>query len=491
MMSLAIGFYYGPSELDSFKLNRHFPNRGHRLDGFISRDLLCEGIRSEIFAALSSGRAPILGDHAAMFSFDPRPDSPYAWFRLGVALCLMTIGGSSMYAIVVILPQVQADFGISRSAASFPYTMTMIGFGLGGVVMGRLADRFGIRLPLLFGSVLLGIGFILASYAGSLWPFVLIQGILIGLLGSSATFGPLMADSSFWFEKRRGVAVAICASGNYLAGAVWPPIVEWGMRLYGWRGTYFGIGVFVLLTMVPLSALMRRRPAESKSSESNAISPPAFDSSSLQASSGANMTLGTSFNDRLVLGLPPNLVMALLCVAGVACCVAMSMPQVHIVAYCGDLGFGAARGAQMLSLMLACGVVSRLISGVISDRIGGLRTLLLGSLLQGIALLLFLPFDGLVSLYVISALFGLFQGGIVPAYAIIVRELFPAQGAATRVSMALMSTLLGMALGGWLSGKIFDLTGTYTAAFINGIGWNLLNISIIGFLLMRQRRRAR
>jgi MFS family permease len=421
-----------------------------------------------------------------MFSFDPRPDSPYAWFRLGVALCLMTIGGSSMYAIVVILPQVQADFGISRSAASFPYTMTMIGFGLGGVVMGRLADRFGIRLPLLFGSVLLGIGFILASYAGSLWPFVLIQGILIGLLGSSATFGPLMADSSFWFEKRRGVAVAICASGNYLAGAVWPPIVEWGMRHYGWRGTYFGIGVFVLLTMVPLSALMRRRPAES-----NVTSQPTSNSVSPQASSVANMTPGTGLDDRRVLGLPPNLVMAMLCVAGVACCVAMSMPQVHIVAYCGDLGFGAARGAQMLSLMLACGVISRLISGVVSDRIGGLRTLLLGSLLQGIALLLFLPFDGLVSLYVISALFGLFQGGIVPAYAIIVRELFPAQGAATRVSMALMSTLLGMALGGWLSGKIFDLTGTYTAAFINGIGWNLLNLSIIGLLLIRQRRQQR
>ncbi len=386
----------------------------------------------------------------------------------------MTIGGASMYAIVVILPQVQTDFGVSRSAASFPYTMTMIGFGIGGVIMGRLADRFGIRLPLLFGSVVLGIGFILASYAQSLWPFVLVQGILIGLLGSSATFGPLMADSSFWFEKRRGVAVAICASGNYLAGAVWPPIVEWGMRHYGWRGTYFGIGIFVLLTMVPLSALMRRRPADSTVE----LSPP-------RPTAGRAVA---TVNAQRVLGLHPNWVMAMLCLAGVACCVAMSMPQVHIVAYCSDLGFGAARGAQMLSLMLACGVVSRLISGIISDRIGGLKTLLLGSVLQGIALLLFLPFDGLVSLYVISAMFGLFQGGIVPAYAIIVRELFPPQGAATRVSMALMSTLLGMALGGWLSGKIFDLTGSYNAAFINGIGWNLLNVGIVSFLLIRYRR---
>jgi MFS family permease len=177
----------------------------------------------------------------------------------------------------------------------------------------------------------------------------------------------------------------------------------------------------------------------------------------------------------------------LLCVAGVACCVAMSMPQVHIVAYCGDLGYGAARGAEMLSLMLACGIVSRLISGAICDRIGGLRTLLLGSVLQGVALLLFLPFDGLVSLYLISALFGLFQGGIVPSYAIIVREYFPPAEAGARVGTVLMCTLLGMALGGWMSGKVFDLTGSYQAAFVNGIGWNLLNLAVVLLLIYRVR----
>jgi MFS family permease len=175
----------------------------------------------------------------------------------------------------------------------------------------------------------------------------------------------------------------------------------------------------------------------------------------------------------------------MLCVAGVACCVAMAMPQVHIVAYCGDLGYGAARGAQMLSLMLACGIVSRLVSGLICDRIGGVRTLVLGSLLQGTALLLFLPFDGLVSLYVVSALFGLFQGGIVPSYAIIVREHFPPAEAGARVGTVLMATLFGMALGGWMSGKVFDLTGSYHAAFVNGIAWNLLNLSIALVLLRR------
>jgi MFS family permease len=185
------------------------------------------------------------------------------------------------------------------------------------------------------------------------------------------------------------------------------------------------------------------------------------------------------------LGLSPNTLLALLCVAGVSCCVAMSMPQVHIVAYCGDLGFGAARGAEMLSLMLGLGVVSRLVSGWISDRIGGLRTLLLGSMLQGVALLLFLPFDGLVSLYLVSGLFGLFQGGIVPAYALIVREYFPPQQAGAKTGTVLMATLLGMALGGWMSGAVFDWTGSYRAAFINGIAWNLLNMSIVGFLLWR------
>jgi MFS family permease len=189
-------------------------------------------------------------------------------------------------------------------------------------------------------------------------------------------------------------------------------------------------------------------------------------------------------------GLSPNTAQALICVAGVGCCVAMSMPQVHIVAYCGDLGYGAARGAQMLSLMLACGVVSRLTFGLISDRIGGLRTLLIGSVLQGIALLLFIPFDSLNSLFVVAGLFGLFQGGIVPAYAIVVREHFAPAEAGTRVGIALTATMLGMALGGWLSGRIFDLTGSYSAAFINGIGWNLLNVVIVFWLFQRSRRAA-
>ncbi len=398
-------------------------------------------------------------------------ESPYAWLRLTVSLLLMTIGGSGMYSVTVVLPRIQAEFAVDRGDASLPYTLTMIGFGIGGILMGKLSDRFGVVVPVLLGAFGLGAGFIAAGAATSLWQFSLAQGVLVGLLGTSATFAPLVADTSRWFDRRRGIAVAVCMSGNYVAGAIWPPVMQHFIDSAGWRATYAGMGMFCLLAILPLALVLRRRPPP----QSHLLTP--------AGNAAALATAGAP----LVLGLPAGAVQALLCVAGVACCVAMSMPQVHIVAYCGDLGFGAARGAEMLAVMLGMGVVSRLVSGWISDRIGGLRTLLLGSVLQGIALLLFLPFDGLVSLYVVSALFGLFQGGIVPAYALIVREYFPPQEAGARVGTVLMATLFGMALGGWMSGAVFDLTGSYRAAFLNGIGWNLLNISIVLFLLYRVR----
>jgi MFS family permease len=397
-------------------------------------------------------------------------DSRYAWTRLAISLALMTIGSSGMYVVAVVLPSVQAEFGVARADASLPYTLMMVGFGLGGVVMGRLADRFGVMVPLLIGAAGLASGFVAAGLAGNIWVFALVHGLLLGLVGSSATFAPLVADTSLWFVRRRGIAVAVCASGNYLAGAIWPPIVQHFVETAGWRQAYIGLGIFCAVTLPLLALLMRPRPPA-------AVAAPAKANAAVPSQRPFGLSMGQA--------------QALLCVAGVACCVAMSMPQVHIVAYCGDLGYGAARGAQMLSLMLACGIASRLISGAICDRIGGLRTLLLGSVLQGVALLLFLPFDSLASLYVISALFGLFQGGIVPSYAIIVREHFPPAEAGARVGTVLMCTLFGMALGGWMSGKVFDLTGSYQAAFVNGIGWNALNLVIALFLLRRlQRSRA-
>ena len=391
--------------------------------------------------------------------------------RLFITLLIMTVGSSGMYVVSVVLPAVQADFGVARAEASLPYTMLMIGFGLGGVVMGKLADRYGVMWPLLLGALCVGAGYIASSFAGSILAFSLVQALLIGL-GSGAVFAPLVADTSLWFVKRRGMAVAVCASGNYLAGAVWPPIVQRFVETAGWRATYVGLGIFCGLAMAGLALLMRPRP-------------PALVTAAVSASVAGRPLLAATMRP---FGLSLGVAQGLLCVAGTACCVAMAMPQVHIVAYCTDLGFGAARGAQMLSLMLACGIVSRLISGAICDRIGGLRTLLLGSVLQCVALLMFLPFDGMVPLFVVSALFGLFQGGLVPSYAIIVREHFPPAEASARVGTVIGCTLLGMALGGWMSGKVFDLTGSYHAAFVNGIAWNLLNMSIAATLLWRVGR---
>jgi len=397
-------------------------------------------------------------------ALEAQADSAYAALRLMVTLALMSIGAAGMYVVAVVLPSLQAEFGVTRANASLAYTSVMIGYGFGGVAMGRLADRYGVTVPLLIGAFSLGMGFVLAGMATSIWMFIAAHGLFIGMLGSSSTFAPLLADTSLWFVKRRGIAVAICASGNYLGGAIWPPAVQHLVATIGWRHAYIGVGLFTVLTMCALALMMRRRPPLPQA---------------------VPRQLGAAASQDLPFGLPASKAQLLLCVAGVACCVAMAMPQVHIVAYCGDLGYGAARGAEMLSLMLACGIVSRLVSGLICDRIGGLRTLLLGSVLQGVALLLFLPFDSLASLYVIAALFGLFQGGIVPSYAIIVREYFPSSEAGARVGAVIMATMLGMALGGWLSGKIFDMTGSYHAAFINGISWNMLNL-VIAFFLLRK-----
>ena len=388
-------------------------------------------------------------------------DTTYAWTRLGVATVLGTIGSVGMWSFVVALPPVQAEFAIARADASMPYTFGMIGFAFGGVLMGRFADRYGIVFPAILGTVLLAAGYVAAGYAPNIWVLAAMYAV-VGV-GTSGTFGPIVSDMSHWFRKRRGIAIGIASCGNYAAGAIWPPIVQHFITTDGWRATHIGIAVFCLVTMVPL-ALMLRRPSPVET-----VMP------------------GVAAVPRDTLGLRPNTLQALLAIAGISCCVAMSMPQVHIVAYCGDLGYGPARGAEMLSLMLGLGLIARVVSGSIADRIGGLGALMIGSALQAFALLLYFGFNGLTSLYVISGLFGLFQGGIIPMYAVIVREYFSPQDAGIRTGVALMFALFGMALGGWMSGAIFDLTGSYRAAFANGFLWNLLNLAIVGWLLIRSR----
>ena len=397
-------------------------------------------------------------------------DSRTAAWRLLVTVLLVTLGNSAMYVVSVVLPAVQAEFGVGRADAALPYTLMMVCLGIGGLFTGLWADRWGIARVLWLGAAAVTAGYVLAALSGSVWVFGLAHGLL-GLLGGAATFAPLMADTGLWWNKRRGIAMAVCASGNYIAGTLWPPLAQWGITHYGWRPTYIVLGLVCGIGMALLAFYMRQRP-------------PAL---ALPAAGAAAAPRATIWPPDRPFGLSTAHAQWLLCVAGVACCVAMSMPQVHIVAYCTDLGYGAARGAEMLSLMLFSGIVSRLVSGWICDHIGGIRTLLLGSALQGVALLMFLPVDGLVPLYVVSALFGLFQGGIVPSYAIIVREHFPPREAGARTGAVIMATLLGMALGGWMSGWVFDMTGSYDAAFINGIGWNLLNLAIASWLFWRTR----
>jgi MFS family permease len=391
-------------------------------------------------------------------------DSSYAWRRLAASVAISTLGGIGMWCLAVALPAVQTDLGVSRADISFAYSMNLMGFFAGGVVAGRMVDRRGIVFTSILSALGLSAGFALAPLTSSLAFFAAAQ-VLIGF-SAATTFAPLVADISLWFVKRRGVAVAIAASGNYIAGAIWPPIVERMIRAYGWHTTYFAAALLCLVAMIPLTLALRRR---------------APDHDTAGAPAGAHRSLAA-------LGLSPNGLQALLVVAGLSCCIAMSMPQVHIVAYCADLGYGPARGAEMLSLMLGFGIVSRVGSGWLADRVGGAMTLFIGSTLQGVALVVYLVGDSLTSLYLTSALFGLFQGGIVPSYAIIVREYFPAKEAATRVGIAVSATIVGMALGGWMGGVLFDLTGSYRAAFINGIGWNVLNAAIAWWLLGRQRR---
>lgn len=392
-------------------------------------------------------------------------DGRRAWLRLVVCMLLGTIGSVGMWSIVVVLPAVQAEFGVTRGDASLPYTLTMLGFASGNVLLGRIMDRTGVIPPLLAGIVCLAAGYALAAAVDSVIPFAILQGV-IGF-GAAATFSPLIADLSHWFRRRRGIAVAAAATGNYVAGAVWPLAMQLTLPAHGWRTTYLAIGAICLLLMTPLAAKLRARP-------------PPIPVAAEAAAQASRLTAA---------GLTPRSLQILLSIAGLGCCVAMSMPQVHIVAYCVDLGFGVARGSEMLALMLAGGVVSRLASGFLADYIGGARVLLLGSVLQALSLGAYIPFNGLASLYIVSAVFGLSQGGIVPSYAIIVREYLPAHEAGRRVGIVMTMTIIGMALGGWLSGAIYDATGSYRAAFLNGIVWNALNILIVLFILGSVARR--
>ena len=398
----------------------------------------------------------------------PRTSHVYPVVRLFASLLLMAVAGSSMYAAVLVLEPATVEFGIGRGAGSMPYTLFMLGFATGGVVMGRLADRFGIVAPALLASLCLPAGLLFAAEATELWHFSVSLGLLCGLFGMSATFAPVASDISHWFTARRGLAVGIVISGTYVSGAIWPPVLQHFIDTYGWRTTYQGLGHLTLLMMLPL-ALVLYRPATVDHEDDHAP--------------------GRGGGRRRSLGFSSRSLQGLLCVAGVGCCAAMAMPQVHIVPLVIDLGFDAVHGARMLALMLGFGVVSRLVSGWLSDRIGGLKALVVGSALQGLVIVGFLFADGLTALYVLAIAFGLSQGGIVPSYTIIIRALFPAGEAGWRIGMTMMFTVSGMALGGWIAGALYDLTGDYTASILAAVGFNVVNLAIAWWLIARDQWR--
>jgi MFS family permease len=389
----------------------------------------------------------------------------YPLIRLTTALALMTLGCSAMYAGVMVLEPLALEFDTGRGNSSLIYSTFMIGFALGGVVMGRLADRMGIMIPALIGSLALPAGFYLAAHASSILEISLAFSLLCGFLGSSFSMAPLIADISHWFSRRRGLAVGITFSGSYVAGAIWPPILQRMFDAQGWRESFIDLALLTLILMALLSLLLYPRPPMNEQQP---------ETGSVDSKSANSLVSGGTLQSLIYL-------------AGFGCCVAMAMPQIHIVPYVMDLGHPAIRGAEMLGLMLGFGVISRIGSGWLSDRIGGLATLLLGSALQLAVLIAFLTGNSLVFLYGISIAFGLSQGGIVPSYTIILRAFFPPEQAGWRISTSFLFTVAGMAFGGWIAGLLYDLTGSYTVSFLNAIGFNILNLWIAASLLKKHR----
>ena len=389
-------------------------------------------------------------------------DSHYSWFRLLITFLIGTSLNIGMWAIVIVLPDIQKEFNFNRGEVSVLFSFTMVGFALGNFILGKLVDKYGIILTLLFASFTVVLGFFISAFSYSLILLSFCH-VMIGF-GTAAGFGPLMSDISFWFSKRRGIAVSVAASGNYFSGIIWPILISSVfINTFDWRFLYVLFGIIAVILTIPLSFLLRKKIEKS-----------ILDKETTEA----NQKLSEKF-------ISPSLLLIILILASIACCVAMSMPQIHIVALCVDLGFSPIVGTNMLSLMLAGGVISRIISGVAVDYFGGFKVLLVGSSLQCLALFLYLPFDGLTSLYLVSLIFGLAQGGIVPSYAVILREYLPPQNIASKIGIVLMATIFGMAFGGWISGFIFDLSGSYSLAFLNGIIWNVINILLIIYLMFK------
>jgi MFS family permease len=395
---------------------------------------------------------------------DTTIDGSGGWLAACATLAVLSISYGSPLLIVVGLKPITAGLGTIREMTSLAAAVTWVGTGLGGILMGWLADRIGIKRIVMFGAVMIAAG-LAVSAIGTLWALYLGHGLLVGLLGNGAMFPPLLVYVSRWFERRRGTALALIASGQYIAGMIWPTLFQHAMARYGWQATMVGYGLVTLVAIPPIAALLLH-PPPSHQHASGGVAVPRVRGSAL--------------------GLPANLVLILLGVAGFCCCVPMALPQSHLVAFCSDIGISAPHGAAMLSVMTACAFVSRQFWGWLADRVGGLLTLILGSACQALAISAFLLTQDEAGLFAVSAAFGLGFSGIVPAYVLIVRELFPAVEASWRVPTVLFISMSGMAFGSWFAGALYDHFGFYAPAFAIGAAFNVANLAIIGFLLLRQ-----
>jgi MFS family permease len=388
-----------------------------------------------------------------------------SWVVATIALILLGLSFGAPWITSVALKPIAEEMGGARSIPALASSLAWFGSAVGGIMMGHIADRFGIRWTVMFGSAMICIG-LLISTGGQPWQLWLGHGLFMGLLGNAGLNAPLYVYVSQWFDRRRGSALALISSGGYLAGFFWPTIFERSIANFGWRWTMIGYAVFQLALILPLSAWFLRRPPEVPAAAAQA------------AGQGAK---------RLVLGWPPNMVFALIAVASFMCCVTMSMPQAHLVALCTDLGISATMGAAMLSLLLGAGVLSRQLWGLLADRIGGLSTALLSSALQAAGMTGFLYTTSEVGLFTVSAAFGIGFSALIPAYVLAIRDLYPASEAYWRVPSLLLLSGSGMAVGGWLAGYLYDLYGYYAPAFATGVAFNLINLSMLAFLVIRQR----
>ena len=382
-----------------------------------------------------------------------------------VSVALLSLSFGALWITAVGLKSIAADLGGARSAPSLANSLAWLGSSIGGIAMGRLAERFGIRWTVLVGAVSICIGLFISTL-GEAWQLYVGHGVFMGLLGYAGLNAPLYVYVSRWFDRRRGSALALISSGAYVAGTIWPPIFERSITFVGWRTTMIAYGLFVVAVIAPLALLFLRPPPELPAA----------------AIGGAGGTPTPR-----VLGWPPNAVFALLAAAAFLCCVTMSMPQAHLVAFCTDLGISATHGAAMLSLLLGAGFLSRQVWGVISDRIGGLLTLLISSFLQGAAMTGFLLTQDEAGLFAVAGAFGIGFSALVPAYVLAIREYFPAREASWRVPTLLLLSGSGMATGTWLAGIVYDHFGFYTPAFAAGVGFNLLNFIVVGILVLRRQ----